>query len=111
MACAGTLREDARACDEIWRLSSFHIMDGEVPSVMLFIISLLGPTYNGNFQAPLSQYQTYGIITPRNLSNARTGLFSHPRACGPVRSLIAHAHAPPHNHREGGQGRFCDSGL
>jgi hypothetical protein len=47
-------------------------MDGEVPSVMLFIISLLGPTYNGNFQAPLSQYQTYGIITPRNLSIART---------------------------------------
>ena len=75
MACAGTLREDARACDEIWRLSSFHIMDGEVPSVMLFIISLLGPTYNGNFQAPLSQYQTYGIITPRNLSIARTGPF------------------------------------
>jgi hypothetical protein len=49
-------------------------MDGEVPSVMLFIISLLGPTYNGNFQAPLSQYQTYGIITPRNLSIARTNI-------------------------------------
>ena len=42
-----------------------------MPSVMLFIISLLGPTYNGNFQAPLSQYQTYGIITHRNLSIAR----------------------------------------
>lgn len=51
-------------------MASFHMLDGEVPPAMILIISLLGPMYSSNFQAPLAQYQTYGVVTPRNLSIA-----------------------------------------
>jgi hypothetical protein len=70
---AGTNKEmQAGRCDQVWRMGSLYLIEGELSVPMIATSYILGPGYSGNFQhVPLTPYQTCEMISHNNLTLAR----------------------------------------